>query len=226
MNGVISATSAIPNYASTIKNSNVYNLMHRGYIPWYQKCKSDFHELLDKRADAMASMAGIQAILTAIIVLCGFANGVVLSILETYNMCGKDVPCIDGSGKAEAKRIKSYKRKIAHISKILQIPFSLLMLNTINDNEGFFHQMKGKGCSDVYTEDMFAFFSDKIAEVKSKNTTFLIMLLVMWLIDILKVCFNRWKKNKKKAAKKAAKEAKANGGKPKQAAKDKGKVHP
>ncbi len=220
---MIEKTKKVPGYAATIKDTNVYNLMHRAYIPWYQKCKTDFHELIDKRADAMATMAGVQGILTFIIVLCGFANGVVLSVMETYNMCGKDVPCIDGSGKEEAKKIRRYKKRIAHISKLLQIPFSLIMLIVINSNESFFHQMSGKGCSDEHTEDMFVFFSDKIKEVKSKNITFLVMLIIMWIIDLLKICFNKWKKSKKRAKKKAAALAKTGGGKP---VKKGGKVHP
>ncbi len=138
-------------------------------------------------------------------------------------MCGKDVPCIDGEGKAEAKRIKMYKKKIAHISKITQIPFSLIMLFIINGNESFFDQLSGKGCSDTFTEEMFIFFNEKIKEVKSKNTNFLVMLFIMWIVDLLKLAFNKHKKKKKRAAKLAAKQGKGKPGEPKG---KKGTVHP
>jgi hypothetical protein len=39
--------------------------------------------------------------------------------MEAYNLCGKNVPCIEGEGESEKKKIKKYKSVIAYGSKII-----------------------------------------------------------------------------------------------------------
>jgi len=47
------------------------------------------------------------------------AISIILQISEVYNMMGKDVPCIDGEGETEKKRIEMYKRIFKYVFKII-----------------------------------------------------------------------------------------------------------
>ncbi len=55
------------------------------------------------------------------IIVC-LAVSVFLNISMVYNLMGKDVPCIDGVGDEEKKRIDKIKKTLAYGSKVLQTP--------------------------------------------------------------------------------------------------------
>jgi len=47
---------------------------------------------------------------------------IALQVSQVYNLCGKDVPCISGSGEKEQIRIIRIKKILTYGSKLLQIP--------------------------------------------------------------------------------------------------------
>jgi hypothetical protein len=52
------------------------------------------------------------------ILVCLFVS-IILQAMEVYNLCGKNVPCVEGEGEEEKIKIKKYKSIIAYGSKIL-----------------------------------------------------------------------------------------------------------
>lgn len=64
-------------------------------------------------------MKTYQVIVMIVNILTCITVSIILQISEIYNLLGKDVPCIDGEGDAEKKRILLFKRLFKYTFKAI-----------------------------------------------------------------------------------------------------------
>mmetsp|Transcript_41601 Transcript_41601/g.36993 ORF Transcript_41601/g.36993 Transcript_41601/m.36993 type:complete len:110 (-) Transcript_41601:658-987(-) len=108
--------------------------------------------------------------------------------MEIANLCGYDLPCVDGDGEEERKRLKRFKRIINYGFKLLQLPFQIYALVTVDTFEGFFHDLSDRECSSGGWNPIFTDLADDITVTRERNTSSLIVLCVFTCLDIVMSC--------------------------------------
>ena len=111
------------------------------------------------------------------------------------NLIGKDVPCIEGTGEQEAKKLKIYKFVLKYLFKLIQIPLVIYALVLSSSNKGFYLEIKDKACSDSDVMGAINLFSNMIDKIDSSNKTIIYSLFITIIIDIvLEIIMNKKKK--------------------------------
>ena len=67
----------------------------------------------------MQALRAAQTVVMLINIIACICLSILLTASEVYNLCGKDVPCIDGKGEEEKKKIKRIKKILNYGLKVL-----------------------------------------------------------------------------------------------------------
>ena len=67
-----------------------------------------------------------------------FMLGIILVGMEIANLCGYDLPCVEGEGEDERKKLKRFKKIVNYFFKGVQLPFQIYAIVTVTGFENFF----------------------------------------------------------------------------------------
>ncbi|KRX08431.1 hypothetical protein PPERSA_12912 [Pseudocohnilembus persalinus] len=175
--------NALPDF-SLKTNDYYYNAYFRKFIQWDVEERDSLRDVVNKH-DKVDTMSSSQLVVMVINIIVCIVVSIILTISQVYNLCGKDVPCIEGDGEAEQIRIKRIKKICNYGAKILQLPFIVWALVLSGSNRHFFKNVASSEASDSQTngdmKDLATLIED---EVYWKNIQMIIAFIVIVLIDL------------------------------------------
>jgi hypothetical protein len=127
-------------------------------------------------------MKSVQMVLFIITIVSSIVVGLIIPYMTIMNLCGKDLPCIDGKGEYERERLGNIKKYLDLTAKLIKIPFAIWAIALTTSTGNYFQDIQY--CSDSQVNTTFRDIQDLITSSYATNRTFLIITGLLLLLEV------------------------------------------
>lgn len=110
-NGLHTALNSLPlnsGGVAALSATDEYKAYVKRMVPWKFEYRDKVTRFIGTKSD-ITNMINCQLLIMIFNIISMVLISIILQSMEVYNLCGKDVPCIPGTGEEEKKRIKTIK---------------------------------------------------------------------------------------------------------------------
>lgn len=179
--------------APFVSRSRNWQLYSRKVLQWNFNC-SDKIEPLEDKSKSVSGMKSVQLVLFIITIISSIVVGIIIPYMTIMNLCGKDLPCIDGKGEYERERLGTIKKYLDLGAKIIKIPFAIWAIALTTSTGNYFQDVQW--CSDPLVNATFLQIQDLISSSYATNRTFLIITALLFVVEIIVVIVQHFRKKK------------------------------
>lgn len=201
-NGLTSKINSLLSFgyysSGTSGASFTYNLYDRGYVPFRFQCRSNMDDIINKSTD-FSNIKSAHLALLIVSIFSFLVLGIFIPVVEALNLCGKDVPCFDGTGSSERSRILTCKKILYYSFKFLMLPFQIWAIVSLSKTKDLIKYVAGDDCSSDYMNQLIQKTSDSLQVSFKNDLTAIGMLAGLTFISLASFCFKQQKDDEERS---------------------------
>lgn len=185
-------------YSTGFTGSNVYwSIFSRGYVPWKLNCRSVMGEIIEE-AKSLEGVRLAHLAMLGVTILSTIIVGIVLTAMELLNLCGYDLPCIQGKEEEERTKLLRIKSKLQCAAKIILLPFQIWAIMVLFKTKGLVGYASDNDCSSPIMNNLIDEASSSLKNAFKSDIAAIAVLVVFLIISLLQARSEKKMLNKAK----------------------------